>query len=74
MAVRKHTAEPATADIDRAEECYQVLALLAGARGIITELEDHAVPGPDGLLNVDRLLGEAVQRLQQLADAEGSNG
>jgi hypothetical protein len=60
--------------IDRAETCYQVLALLAGARGIITELEDHAVPEGDGLLNIDRLLGEAAQRLRQVADAEASNG
>ena len=67
MAVHKHTAQTL-------DECYQVLALLAGARGIVTELQDHVVPEADGLTNVDRLLGEAVARLRKVADAEAANG
>jgi hypothetical protein len=73
MAVHKHTAETPSS-IDRAEKCYQVLALLAGARGIVTELQDHAIPEGDGLINVDRLLGEAVVRLREVVDAEATNG
>lgn len=61
MADMKHTA-------DSTEQCYSILALIAGTRGILTELQDHAVPESDGFINVDRLLGEVVQRLKDLAE------
>jgi hypothetical protein len=69
MAGPKNTA---SLRVDSVDECYQVLALLAGARGIMSELEDNAVPEADAMVNIDRLVGEAMDRIRKVAEQEGA--
>lgn len=83
MATRKNTVKavhPAFDDIKVAHLCYETLAVLAGARGILSEIEGVTLPEPDGLVHVDRLLRRATDHVKEVADVitslppEAANG
>jgi hypothetical protein len=72
MQSHKETAmAEINSSVDRAAECYHVLALLDGVRAIVSELNDHE-PEPDTFLNVERLLGDAIGRLKEVAMSEAA--
>jgi len=75
MAARKNTADSNAENYwTIAEECYATLALLAGARGIVSETEELVAPDEDAMSNmsnVGRLLREAIDRLKEIAERAG---
>jgi hypothetical protein len=80
MATSKSTAQAATtARAEAIEECYATVALIAGARGILDQLEDHSISEDEAHIDIDRLLGEAVCRLKRVPELidkpmEAANG
>lgn len=74
MATCKNTVKavrPAFDDVEIAHLCYETLAALAGARGILSEIERAAlpeIPEPDDLVHIDRLLRRATDHVKEVAD------
>lgn len=74
MATQKNTAPTATDEAirfgARIDECYDILALLAGTRGILSEMIEEGSATGDTATHADRLLGQAMARLGRIVDEQ----